>query len=289
MIPLERIGGAPITWGVCEVPGWGVMLSADRVLGEMRSLGITATELGAPGFLPSDPTALNEVLDRNGMRLIGGFVPLVLHDPAARDATLAEARSTAAMFVAAGATVFVTAVVVDAGWAPRIELSERQWEHLVGMLAELDGVCAEHGLTHALHPHVGTLVETAADVATVLERSDVRWCLDTGHLLIGGYDPARFAVDADGRVAHVHLKDVHADVAAKVGAGMTIRDGVTGGLFCPLGEGDAPILETVDILEAAGYSGWYVLEQDTDLGPAEPPPGTGPVEAARASLEYLSR
>ena len=63
MIPLDRIGGAPITWGVCEVPGWGVMLSADRVLGEMRSLGITATELGAPGFLPRDPAELNEVLD----------------------------------------------------------------------------------------------------------------------------------------------------------------------------------------------------------------------------------
>ena len=43
------------------------------------------------------------------------------------------------------------------------------------------------------------------------------------------------------------------------------------------------------MLEAAGYTGWYVLEQDTDLGAVEPPPGTGPVEVARASLEYLSR
>ena len=82
VIPLERIGGAPISWGVCEVPGWGVMLSADQVLGEMRSLGITATELGAPGFLPRDPAALDEVLTRNGVRLIGGFVPVVLHDRA---------------------------------------------------------------------------------------------------------------------------------------------------------------------------------------------------------------
>ncbi len=76
VIPLDRIGGAPITWGVCEVPGWGVMLPADRVLTEMRSLGITATELGAPGFLPRDPDELRAVLDRNGMSLIGGFVPV---------------------------------------------------------------------------------------------------------------------------------------------------------------------------------------------------------------------
>jgi inosose dehydratase len=290
VIPLDRIAGAPITWGVCEVPGWGVMLSADRVLGEMRSLGITATELGAPGFLPRDPDALVEVLSRNNVQLVGGFVPLVLHDPGQRDPTLADARSTAELFAAAGATMFVTAVVVDAGWAPRRELSAAEWQHLVGMLGELDELCAEYGLTQALHPHVGTLVETADDVATMLERSDVRWCLDTGHLLIGGYDPAKFAVDAADRVVHAHLKDVRGDVATRVGRGeLSIRAGVAAGLFCPLGDGAAPIRATVDALEAAGYAGWYVLEQDTDLGAAEPPPGTGPVEAARASLEYLSR
>jgi inosose dehydratase len=290
VIPLERIGGAPITWGVCEVPGWGVMLSADRVLAEMRSLGIGATELGPPGFLPEDPIALDDVLARHGLRLIGGFVPLVLHDPAARASTINSATATAERFAAAGATMFVTAVVVDADWSPRFELSERQWDHLVGMLGELDSLCAERGLTQALHPHVGTLVETAADVATVLGRSDVRWCLDTGHLTIGGYDPVEFARDAGDRVAHVHLKDVRGHVAERVRHGAsTIQGGVGEGLFCPLGVGDAPIAETVDLLEAAGYSGWYVLEQDTDLGATEPPPGTGPVEAARESLDYLSR
>jgi inosose dehydratase len=290
VIPLDRIGGAPITWGVCEVPGWGVMLPADRVLSEMRSLGITATELGAAGFLPRDPAALVDALERNDMQLIGGFVPVVLHEPDQRSATLAEARSTAELFAAAGATMFVTAVVVDAVWSPRFELSAAQWQHAVGMLDELDSMCAEYGLTQALHPHVGTLVETAADVATVLERSDVRWCLDTGHLLIGGCDPAKFAANAANRVVHVHLKDVRGDVAARVAGGeLSIRSGVEAGLFCPLGEGDAPIRATVDALEAAGYTGWYVLEQDTDLGAAEPPPGTGPVEAARASVNYLSR
>ena len=288
MISLDRVGGAPITWGVCEVPGWGVMLSADRVLSEMRSLGIVATELGAPGFLPHEPDELRAVLDRNGMSLIGGFVPVVLHDRDQREATLTEARATAELFAAVGATMFVTAAVVDPGWSPRFELSNAHWDHLVAMLAELDGLCDDHQLTQVLHPHVGTLVETAGDVATVLERSSVRWCLDTGHLAIGGYDPAQFAADAGDRVAHVHLKDVRGDVAARVSNGeLSIRAAVEAGLFCPLGDGDAPIQATVDTLEAGGYSGWYVLEQDTDLGAAEPPPGTGPIEAARASLEFL--
>jgi inosose dehydratase len=264
------------------------MLSADRVLAEMRSLGITATELGAPGFLPRDPNGLTAVLERNGVRLIGGFVPVVLHDPDQRAATLAEARATAELFAAAGATMFVTAIVADPGWSPRFVLSPRQWDHVCGMLAELDELCAEHALTQALHPHVGTLVETAADVATVLERSDVRWCLDTGHLLIGGYDPAQFAADAGDRIAHVHLKDVHGDVAQRVRAGeLSIQAGVGAGLFCPLGEGDAPIEATVDTLEGDGYDGWYVLEQDTDLGDVAPPTGRGPVVDVRSSLEFL--
>ena len=284
----SRLAGAPITWGVCEVPGWGVMLPADRVLSEMRSLGLVATELGAPGFLPRDPEELRFVLSRHGLAFIGGFVPVVLHEPAVREATLADVRDTAALLAAAGGSMFVSAVVVDADWSPRLELSAAQWDHLIGMLAEIDGICGEFGLTQALHPHVGTLVETATDVATVLERSDVGWTLDTGHLDIGGYDPVQFARDAGERVVHVHLKDVDAEVAGTVRSGVrSIREGTLAGLFQPLGQGDTPVAETIEVLEASGYDGWYVLEQDTDIGTETPAPGTGPIESARASLDFL--
>ena len=36
----RRLAGAPISWGVCEVPGWGLMLPPERVLGEMAALGL---------------------------------------------------------------------------------------------------------------------------------------------------------------------------------------------------------------------------------------------------------
>ena len=32
----NRVAGAPISWGVCEVPGWGYQLRPHRVLAEMR-------------------------------------------------------------------------------------------------------------------------------------------------------------------------------------------------------------------------------------------------------------
>ena len=108
-----RVAGAPISWGVCEVPGWGEMLPPERVLPEMRSLGLTMTELGAPGFLPDDAAELSAVLQEQGMGLLGGFVPLVLHDPAQRAAMLASAEETARKFAEHGATRFVTAVVQD--------------------------------------------------------------------------------------------------------------------------------------------------------------------------------
>ncbi len=78
---LDRVAGAPITWGVCEVPAWGHRMEPDRVLSEMASIGMRATELGPAGFLPTDPSALQEVLRSHGLRLVGGFVPVVLHRP----------------------------------------------------------------------------------------------------------------------------------------------------------------------------------------------------------------
>ncbi len=77
---LDRVATAPISWGVCEVPGWGIQLPVETVLGELAELGVTHPELGAIGFLPTDPIALVEVLERMGLQLLGGFVPVVLHD-----------------------------------------------------------------------------------------------------------------------------------------------------------------------------------------------------------------
>ena len=88
----QRVAGAPISWGVCEVPGWGLELPVDRVLSEMQELGLAATELGSDGYLPSDPCELREVCARYDLEMIGGFVPVVLHDPAQRDASLAAAE-----------------------------------------------------------------------------------------------------------------------------------------------------------------------------------------------------
>jgi hypothetical protein len=76
--PHERLAAAPIAWGACEVPGWGPQLSAADVLGEMRALGLQATEAGADGFLPEDGDELARALAAYDLGLVGGFAPVVL-------------------------------------------------------------------------------------------------------------------------------------------------------------------------------------------------------------------
>ena len=221
----QRIAGAPISWGACEVPGWGRMPEPETVLEEMAALGLAGTELGPPGFLPDDPAALD-----------------------------------------------------DDGW-----------RHLAAHATAVASLAGEYGLTVALHPHVGTLIETDAQVQRALEVTDVGWCLDTGHLMIGGTDPAAFARAYGERVTHVHLKDIDAAIAAALTAGrMSLVQATQAGLFVPLGRGAAPVAETLDALNEHGYDGWLVLEQDTAITADEPAVTSASMLAAEQSIAFLN-
>lgn len=286
---LSRVASAPISWGICEVPGWGAMLPTPRVLSEMSALGMTVTELGAPGFLPSDPDEVKAELAGYGMSLIGGFTPVVLHDPAQRQATIDSATATAKLFQRAGATKFVSAVVQDMDWSVPRDLSVDQQRHMAEMFGVIDEICEEHGLQQVLHSHVQTLVETKDDVNRVLDTCDVDWCLDTGHMAIGGVDPVQFAKEAMDRVGHVHLKDVRlALVPPVLRREVSLMAATQAGLFTPLGQGDVDIAGVIQALEAGGYRGWYIIEQDTALTDGLPAEGEGPGNEVRTSLQYLT-
>jgi inosose dehydratase len=284
----SRLAAAPISWGVCEVPGWGLQLPPERVLAEMAALGLGATELGALGWLPTDGDAVRAELDRHGLRLVGGFVPVVVHEPDLA-ATREHALRAAAQLAASGADVFVAAAVQDAEWATPVALDEESWRRAGAHLDELAELVAAEGLTLVLHPHAGTLVESAADVDRALAATDVPWCLDTGHLLIGGVDPAQFVAEHGDRIGHVHLKDVDAAVAERLRGGeLSLVQAVQAGLFRPLGDGDARIDEVVRLLDTTGYERWLVLEQDVAITGKEPPVDGGPALDVAQSIEFLS-
>jgi inosose dehydratase len=167
------------------------------------------------------------------------------------------------------------------GYDTRPVLDEKGWATL---LANLDRIAAAYGRGACLHPHVGTMIETREEVDRVLGGSSIPLCLDTGHLLIGGTDPAALAAADPGRVAHVHLKDVDASLARRVARGeLTYTQAVRAGVYRPLGQGDVDIAGIVTGLESSGYQGWYVMEQDVVLAG----PGDEPVHDVRRSLAYL--
>jgi len=284
---MTKIAGAPISWGVCEVPGWGNVLDAHTVLSEMSSLGLTATELGPPDYLPSDPDELRALLAEHRLTLVGGFLGLTLHD--GEQSTVDEADRAAALLAAGGAEVLVLAAATGLdGYDERPELTDAQWRTLVETSARIRDIAAGHGLRTVLHPHVGTHVERTAEVLRFLADSDLPLCLDTGHLLIGGTDPVELARDFPDRVGHVHLKDVRADVAATVREGeVGYADAVRDGMYVPLGDGDVDVEALVSLVREAGYTGWFVLEQDTALG--EGSPVDTPAQDTARSLAHLNK
>ncbi|MFI6598920.1 sugar phosphate isomerase/epimerase family protein [Nonomuraea sp. NPDC050536] len=261
-----KVAGAPISWGVCEVPGWGYQLPADRVLSEMRELGLTATELGPDGFLTQAK------IEEYGLRNVGAFVPVVLHDPG-HDPLAELSPDVSEMLVLAAATG-------TDGYDLRPELGAEGWATL---LANLDRIAAAVPNV-CLHPHVGTMIETREEVERVLQGSSIPLCLDTGHLLIGGTDPAELVRAVPGRIAHVHMKDVDGLLAGLVRKGeLTYTRAVGRGMYRPLGQGDVDVTAIVHELGRAGYQGWYVMEQDVILsGPRDQP-----VDDVRRSLAYL--
>jgi inosose dehydratase len=283
--PEDKIAGAPISWGVCEVPGWGYQLRPEQVLKEMREVGLAATELGPEGFLPSEPTAMASVLAEHGLQAVGGFTPLLLHVPG--HDPVPEVDRILAGYVASGAQVLVvSAVTGSAGYDTRPQLDEAGWRRLLSNLDRVATLAANRGVRVVLHPHVGTMIETGDELQQVLHGSSISLCLDTGHLLIGGTDPAELARQAPERLAHLHLKDVDSTIAARVQSGqLTYSEAVRQGMYRPLGQGDVDVPAIVGHVQAHAYNGWYTLEQDTIL--TEEPKDEGPVADVRASAEYL--
>lgn len=282
-----RISGAPISWGVCEVPGWGFQMRPERVLEEAASLGLRAMESGPPGFLPDDPESASKLLHEHDMALLGGFAAAVLHDEAIRGSELAAVERRAKMLEAGGAEVLVLAAATGLdGYDETETLDDAGWRALFDGIARVEEIAGRHGLVVAVHPHFGTVIERRRHVERFLEGSDAGLCLDTGHLAVGGTDPVEVAQEYAGRVKLVHVKDVDLGLSNAVAAGeKPYAEAVREGMFRPAGDGDLDLEAIISHVEGRGYGGWYVLEQDVMLD-AEPE-GEGPLADVRTSLEYV--
>ena len=281
-----RVAGAPISWGVCEVPGWGYQLPPERVMAEMERLGLTATEFGPDGFLPEDPQAKSDFLATFNLQAVGGFLPVLLHEDGSDPLPEVDVFIDNCLATGAGVVVLAATTGVD-GYDTRPVLNDAQWKTMLTNLDRIVDHAVERGVIAVVHPHIGTMVENAEDVQHVLDGSHIGLCIDTGHLAAAGADPVAITLANLDRVKHVHLKDVDTTMSAKVVAKeITFADAVADGMWQVLGEGDVDFRAMISALQGAGYDGWYVLEQDVMFRDGEPE-GEGPIVNVRASLDYV--
>jgi inosose dehydratase len=251
----------------------------------MRSLGLTATEFGPVGFLAEDPEEKAQQLASYGLSAVGGFLPVLLHDPSYDPLPEVDEFIDGCLACGAGVVVLAAFTGVE-GYDARPVLDEGGWKVMLDNLDRIGKHAESRGVIACLHPHVGTMVESGDETERVLAGSTVGLCVDTGHLVVGGVDPVGLTASHADRVVHVHLKDVDGAMAARVRSGeLSFTDAVSAGIFRPLGHGDVDIAAMVRTLEAAGYQGWYVLEQDIQL--SDTASDAAPVDDVRVSRDFL--
>jgi inosose dehydratase len=263
-------------------------MDADRVLSEMHEVGLKATELGPDGYLPTDPGELAEKLDQFGLEMVGGFVPVVLHLPERVEESLDYFSRASKTLAGTGSHVVVLAAGSGlVGYDQSIDMTEDEWKVFLENMQKVVDIAGNEGLVTAFHQHWGMAIEQPKHVHRLIEDSNVDFCLDTGHLFLGGADPTEIAKAAAGRVSHVHLKDVDGAMAEQVRAHtLAFRQANIDGIFVPLGDGAIDFQSFIKTLEADGFDGWYVLEQDCVLN-EDPAPGEGPIVDANKSINYL--
>jgi inosose dehydratase len=281
------VAGAPVSFGVDEImvdDAW--MPGPVEVLDWLVDIGHEGTELGPPGYL-GNADELHERLSARGLALVGAFLPQRF----SRDEKTAEdqawLRDTLALIRAGapeGSRPF--AILSDGFGEPeRVAFSGRIQEHpeawlpaarfetLVANLHRAAELCRNAGFEVLLHPHAGTYIETAEEIARVAERIDpslLGLVLDTGHYRYGGADPVRAVTDYRGLIRHVHVKDCAMRIIDEAaGAGAGLKEILSRGVFPPLGEGDVDLPGVLEALRGIGYEGWLVIEQDQSLGPTD--------------------
>tara|TARA_B100000686_G_C16781732_1_gene972372 strand:+ start:1338 stop:2210 length:873 start_codon:yes stop_codon:yes gene_type:complete len=278
-----RIAATPITWGFAGNNRWGIDLPQERILSEMVQVGFNATETGVPGFLPHDGIEARAILEKHGLRATSGPVSFVIHEEGSRQSALETVRKAGHRLVTMGGEVLIT-VPKPGNRKSGEQLDEDGWKRLCEGLDAIEELCRSMGLEQALHPHVGSLVETKEDMRRIMESSACGWCLDTAHIASGDLDPSDFLAMAGERVTLIHVKDLNVDLGRKMVQHKIAFDAaIRKKVFVPLGDGD---LDLSGIIPLLPKEPWWVVEQDQGIGEL-PKDGSGPMSDARTSLNIL--
>jgi inosose dehydratase len=274
------VAGAPVSFGVFEMtPVGSETVSSDSMLTALADAGYEGIDLGPVGYL-GEGAALTDALERRGLALAGGWVQLPFTEDAF-EASVGELDRALEVFAAApdqGEERPPLPTLADSGSALRRAapgsgravdpLSDALWSRLVDNVGRAADRVRAAGFEPTFHHHAGTFVEDPDEVDRFLADTDVDLTLDVGHLQLAGGDARVAAERWASRINHLHLKDVDSTILrAVLDSGGGMPEVWASGAFVPLGQGDVDITGVLDVLTAAGYDGWVVVEQDVLNGP----------------------
>ncbi len=272
-----RWGVSPIAWANDDMPELGGNITLDQILTDVKEIGFDGVELG--NKFPRDPAALKRIMQSYDLDIVGGWYSSNL---LTRDAE-AEIEALSAhldLLKAMGSSVFILAETSNAVHGDRNgrldrhpELDAGQWETFGKRLDAVASYINDHGLRFAYHHHLGTVVETDAELQRFFGATGdhVGLVLDTGHALYGGIDPITVIRTHPERISHVHCKDVRRSRhAGFFTSGASFLDGVVGGMFTTPGDGDYDYAPFMQALADMRYSGWIVIEAEQDPAVANP-------------------
>lgn len=284
---LIELAGGPVSWGVDFADHAGNPPYA-TVLRGIRAAGLDRLELGPVGYLPTGARA-RAVLDAHGLRAVGTFVFDDFHRPDAAPAVLGAVDAAVDAIAATGGTRLVlidrpsparAATAGRSAAAPRLD--RHAWTPMIDTLRRAGERAAAAGLRPTLHPHAGGYLEFTDELDRLLDAvpaSELGLCLDTGHALYAGADPAELLIRYGPRIEHLHLKDLDETVRDR---GLAFWPAIAAGIFCPIGTGRLDLETLRAALAAIGYTGPATVEQDRVPGS-----GGDPAAALRSSVRRL--
>lgn len=274
-----RLAIAPIAWTNDDMPELGRDNTFEQCISEMALAGYEGSEVG--NKYPRSPERLHRALELRGLQIASAWFSAYL--------TAGPYEETAKAFIAhrdflheMGAKVIV---VSEQGrsiqgqmdtplFAAKPVFTEKEWAALAAGLGGLGRLAAEKDMELVYHHHMGTGVQTAAEITRLMELTDpgeVSLLFDTGHLAFAGEDPLEVLRAHLPRIKHVHLKDIRPGVVQRViSEGLSFLQAVKAGAFTVPGDGCIAFAEIFAELAAASYTGWFVVEAEQDPALADP-------------------
>lgn len=266
-------GTNPIAWSNDDDHAIGAHLTLDDCLADCRTIGFDGIEKGHK--MPNDGAALKAALAAYGLRFAAGW-----HSTNILTNDIETEKRHLQVFIdmvkAAGGSHInaceCSNTVHGSDGIPvnnRPIMTDAEWARFSAGYEQLSAYAAEQGVPMGYHHHMGTIIESEADIDRFMEMAGphTRLLLDTGHAYFGGADPAALATRYMDRVTHIHCKNIRPDIMRQVRENnLSFLEGVRRGAFTVPGDA-AGCVDFTPVLKTAaehGYEGWIVIEAEQD-------------------------